>query len=172
MPLEKLESKFSKYEIARILGARALQVSMDAPLLLKISSDKLEEIEHNPLIIAEEELLADVLPITISRPLPKKKEEKIKVLSKEEIEAIKQKVEAEKAKVEAEAKKAIEAETNKEAPVQAAERKEDESLIEAEQEEQKKVAEDAEIMELANPADEAETEAQLEGAKVPTEEEV
>ena len=27
---------FSKYEISRILGARALQISMNAPLLIKI----------------------------------------------------------------------------------------------------------------------------------------
>ena len=35
---------FTKYEVARILGARALQISMDAPLLLKIEKKKLEEI--------------------------------------------------------------------------------------------------------------------------------
>jgi len=35
---EDLLKDFTKYEIARILGARALQVSMDAPLLIKISN--------------------------------------------------------------------------------------------------------------------------------------
>jgi len=32
MTLEKLESKFTRYEIARILGARSLQLAMDAPV--------------------------------------------------------------------------------------------------------------------------------------------
>ena len=38
---EELEQNFTKYEIARILGARALQIAMDAPLLLKISFGEL-----------------------------------------------------------------------------------------------------------------------------------
>ena len=78
MPLEQLEDKFSKYEVARILGARALQVAMDAPLLLKMKEEELDDINHNPLEISKKELLAEVLPITVNRPLPKKKEEKIK----------------------------------------------------------------------------------------------
>jgi len=41
---------FSKYEKARIVGARALQISMGAPLLLNLK----------------------ILPITIKRPLPKR----------------------------------------------------------------------------------------------------
>lgn len=64
--------EFTKYEIARILGARALQVAMDAPLLLKISKEKLEEIRFDPLKIAELEFNANVLPITVKRPFPKK----------------------------------------------------------------------------------------------------
>ena len=35
---------FTKYERARILGARALQIAMNAPLLVKISKDDLEKI--------------------------------------------------------------------------------------------------------------------------------
>ena len=73
--LEKLEEQFTKYEIARILGARALQIAMDAPLLLKISTEELEEINYNPIEIAKRELVSGVLPITVNRPLPKKKEE-------------------------------------------------------------------------------------------------
>ena len=33
---------FTKFEVARILGARALQIAMDAPLLLKISDSDLK----------------------------------------------------------------------------------------------------------------------------------
>jgi len=72
------EQKFTKYEIARILGARALQIAMDAPLLLKIPKEKLEEAKYDPLKIAELEFNADVLPITVKRPFPKKIEAELK----------------------------------------------------------------------------------------------
>lgn len=161
MSLEELEDKFSKYEIARILGARALQVSMDAPLLLKISEQELDDVNYNPLEIAKKELLAEVLPITINRPLPKKKIEKVRVLTKAEIEEkIKKDAEAEASK-EAAAEEKIEEETGKEAPKDAADLKADENLEKAEVSEEKKLeAEDAEIMELANPDDESEADLQ------------
>ena len=154
--LEQLEEKFTRYEIARILGARALQIAMDAPLLLKIPDKELEDVNYNPLEIAKKELLAEVLPITVNKPLPKKREDKIKVISKEEAEEIKKKKEAEEAKAEQEAAAEIEETTNKEAPVQAADVKDDEALIESEKNEEEKLEEDAEIMELANPEDEQE----------------
>jgi len=67
-------TKYTKYEVARILGARALQISMNAPLLLNISQEKLEEMDFNPLKIAELEFEADILPITVKRPLPQRTE--------------------------------------------------------------------------------------------------
>ena len=36
------EQSFSKYEKARIIGARALQISMNAPLLIKIEEDEID----------------------------------------------------------------------------------------------------------------------------------
>jgi DNA-directed RNA polymerase subunit K/omega len=63
-------TKFTKYEKARILGSRALQVSMGAPYLIKLSKKKLEEIQYNPLKIALLEFDAGVIPITVVRPLP------------------------------------------------------------------------------------------------------
>jgi DNA-directed RNA polymerase subunit K/omega len=63
--------KFTKYERARILGSRALQVSMGAPYLIKLSKKQLEELKYNPLDIAKLEFEADVIPITVVRPLPK-----------------------------------------------------------------------------------------------------
>jgi DNA-directed RNA polymerase subunit K/omega len=71
---EKFE--FTKYERTRILGARGLQISMDAPLLLKINEDELIELNYDPLKIAEKELDAGVLPISIKRPNPEKGNEK------------------------------------------------------------------------------------------------
>ena len=73
----KIEN-FTKYERARILGARALQVSMNAPLLIKIKKEDLEEIKFDALKIAEVELNSEILPISIKQPFPEKKEEKLK----------------------------------------------------------------------------------------------
>jgi len=69
---------FSKYEIARILGARALQIAMNAPLLIKIEKEDLERIKFDALKIAEIEFSSDILPISIKKPMPQKKEEKLK----------------------------------------------------------------------------------------------
>ena len=75
---QELKEQFTKYEIARILGARALQIAMDAPLLVKIEKEELENIKYDPLKISETEFNAGVLPITVKRPLPKKIEGKLK----------------------------------------------------------------------------------------------
>jgi len=64
--------KFTKYEIARIIGARALQIGMGAPFLLKLNKEKLEEINYNPVEIAKMEFDKNILPISIRRPMPEK----------------------------------------------------------------------------------------------------
>lgn len=69
---------FTKYETARILGARALQISMNAPLLIKIDKEDLEKINYDAIKIAEIELNSDSLPISVKRPFPQKKEERLK----------------------------------------------------------------------------------------------
>ncbi|MCD4770970.1 DNA-directed RNA polymerase subunit K [archaeon] len=68
---------FSKYERARIIGARGLQISMDAPLLVDVEKGELDAINFDPLRIAEKELDSGVLPISVNRPMPEKKEEPI-----------------------------------------------------------------------------------------------
>jgi DNA-directed RNA polymerase subunit K len=55
-----VETKFTRYEKARIIGARALQISMGAPVL--IETDRKE-----PIDIAMEELEKGVIPITVKR---------------------------------------------------------------------------------------------------------
>lgn len=80
----KMSEQFSKYERARILGARALQISMDAPILMKIEDDALSNINFDPLRIAEIELDSGVLPISVNRPLPARKKEKIEKIKVEE----------------------------------------------------------------------------------------
>ena len=49
---QKEEKKFTKYETARILGARALQIAMNAPLLIKLSKEDLEKVKFDALKIA------------------------------------------------------------------------------------------------------------------------
>ncbi|MBT3865617.1 DNA-directed RNA polymerase subunit K [Candidatus Woesearchaeota archaeon] len=64
--------KVTKYEKARIIGARALQIAMGAPMFLKVNKKKLEEIRFSPIEIAKREFEGELLPISIKRPLPTK----------------------------------------------------------------------------------------------------
>ncbi len=64
----------TKYEKARLIGARALQISMGAPLLIDLKEEDFERINYNPIEIAKLELEKGILPITIRRPMPKKTE--------------------------------------------------------------------------------------------------
>ena len=57
--------KSTRFERARIVGARALQISMGAPLLIEIPEES-----ANPVDLAIRELEAGVLPITLRRKLP------------------------------------------------------------------------------------------------------
>jgi DNA-directed RNA polymerases I, II, and III subunit RPABC2 len=56
--------KITRFEKARIVGARALQISMGAPILVDAEENT------NPIDIAVTELEAGILPITIRRTLP------------------------------------------------------------------------------------------------------
>jgi len=78
------KQEFSKYERARIIGARGLQISMDAPLLTKMDEEELNGVNYDPLRIAEKELDSGVLPISINRPMPERKEEAIEKIKIEE----------------------------------------------------------------------------------------
>lgn len=63
---------YTKYEKARIIGARALQLAMGAPLLIKMSKKYLEDIRYSPIELAKKEFEDGILPITIKRPLPQR----------------------------------------------------------------------------------------------------
>ena len=58
-------AKLTRFERARIVGARALQIAMGAPLLVTPS-----EARVGPIDIALLELESGLLPITIRRTLP------------------------------------------------------------------------------------------------------
>ena len=65
----------NKYERARVLGSRALQISMGAPILVDLSEKELEAIHYNPIEIAKLELEKDVLPLVVVREAPTIEEE-------------------------------------------------------------------------------------------------
>merc|ERR1740120_520431 len=54
----------TKYERARILGTRALHISMNAPVMVELDG------ETDPLLIAEKELTQRVVPFVVRRFLP------------------------------------------------------------------------------------------------------
>ena len=139
--LKKFEDRFTKYEVARILGARSLQLAMDAPILLKLTKEEEEELNYDTLRIAEKELEEDVLPITVKRPLPRRSGKAIKKLSDEEI----------KEKLEKEAKEG-----------ERHENRIDKEIGKEEEKEEKEIEEEGEIMELANPDDESASEEESE----------
>lgn len=62
---ERVTTKYlTKYEKARVLGTRALQISMNAPVMVDLDG------ETDPLRIAEKELRERKIPIIIRRFLP------------------------------------------------------------------------------------------------------
>lgn len=65
---------YTKYEQARIIGSRALQIGMGAPFLIKLDDKELQEINYNPVEIAKIEFKRKVIPITVKRHLPRKVE--------------------------------------------------------------------------------------------------
>ena len=73
-----MEQTFTKYERARILGARALQIAMNAPLLVKIQEEDLERINFDALKIAEVEFNSGALPISVKQPFPQREEGELK----------------------------------------------------------------------------------------------
>ncbi|MBT4174540.1 DNA-directed RNA polymerase subunit K [archaeon] len=68
-----MKETYTKYERARVIGARALQIAMGAPILLKLKKKDFEELSYNPINIAKKEFEKDILPLTVRKPLPEKR---------------------------------------------------------------------------------------------------
>ncbi len=56
-------TEYTRYERARIIGARALQITMGAPILLLDMEATLD-----PIKIALEEYEKGIIPISVTRP--------------------------------------------------------------------------------------------------------
>lgn len=67
------EERYTKYEKARMLGSRALQIAMGAPFLVKLEDKDLKKIKYNPVEIAKLEFEEGIIPITVRRPMPVKR---------------------------------------------------------------------------------------------------
>jgi len=59
------KGRLTRFEVARLLGARTLQISLGAPLLIKQPKDV-----FNPGLLAKEEFKQLKVPMTIKRPMP------------------------------------------------------------------------------------------------------
>lgn len=66
--MKKEITEYTKYEKARMIGSRALQISMGAPFLVTLSEEDLTRIKYDPIEIALCEFAEGVLPITVKRP--------------------------------------------------------------------------------------------------------
>lgn len=67
---EESKERLTKFEKARLIGSRALQISQGAPFLLKFSKKDLEKMNYDVIELAKKEFEAGVLPIEIKRVLP------------------------------------------------------------------------------------------------------
>ena len=59
------KDRLTRFEVARVIGARALQIALGAPVLIKIKQDRFD-----PTGLAEEEFRECMIPMTIKRTLP------------------------------------------------------------------------------------------------------
>ena len=62
--------EYTKYEHARIIGARALQISMGAPFMVKLTDEDLKKMGYNTIEIAKLEFKHGLIPMSVKRPLP------------------------------------------------------------------------------------------------------
>ncbi len=59
--------KISRYERARLIGARALQIALGAPILIDVAEDN-----YDPVDIALKEMESKAIPLQIIRIMPQK----------------------------------------------------------------------------------------------------
>lgn len=87
IPMATEIKKITKYERARILGARATQLSSGAPLAVELSEKELEDLSYDVYRIAKVELERGKLPIKVY--LTEKKSEVTEEILKKEAELVK-----------------------------------------------------------------------------------
>jgi DNA-directed RNA polymerase subunit K len=63
---------YTKYEKARLIGSRALQIAMGAPFMVKLTDDDLKKLRYSPVEIAKMEYEKGLIPIDVKRPAVEK----------------------------------------------------------------------------------------------------
>lgn len=58
---------YTKFERARMIGSRALQISQGAPFLVQLTPEQLAKIKYNPIEIAKLEFAAGTIPVGVRR---------------------------------------------------------------------------------------------------------
>jgi DNA-directed RNA polymerase subunit K/omega len=58
-----MTNNISRFALARLIGARALQIAMGAPVMIKLSKEDLERLNYDPIKIAILEYEKGVLPL-------------------------------------------------------------------------------------------------------------
>lgn len=86
MTMTEQKHEFTRFEVARIIGARALQIAMDAPLLIDLTDKELNEMHFDALKIAEKEFTSGVLPISVRRPMPLKTGAKLQAVKDDSVD--------------------------------------------------------------------------------------
>jgi len=57
----------SRFELARLIAARAIQIGMGAPVFVDLSKEFLESIKYDPVEIAKKEFEEGKIPVAIIR---------------------------------------------------------------------------------------------------------
>ncbi|HIP66522.1 MAG TPA: DNA-directed RNA polymerase subunit K [Candidatus Nanopusillus sp.] len=65
--MREYQKSLSRFEIARLIAARAIQIAMGAPVFIKLSKEELVKINYDPTEIARMELEKKVLPLVVKR---------------------------------------------------------------------------------------------------------
>jgi DNA-directed RNA polymerase subunit K len=72
---------YTRFEKARIIGARGLQIAMGAPFTIDLKKIDLERMHYNPIEIAKLEFEKGVIPIDVRRPFPEVKDNENLIIS-------------------------------------------------------------------------------------------
>ena len=66
------KNRLTRFEVARLIGARSLQISLGAPVLIKMD-------EYDPIKLSKAEFKEKIIPITIRRKMPDGRVENVEI---------------------------------------------------------------------------------------------
>ena len=63
-------AELTRFEKARLIGLRALQIAQGSPILVKLTEEELRKLNYDPIKIAELEFKQGKLPLKVKRKIP------------------------------------------------------------------------------------------------------